>query len=102
MKKQLCWLPTLGSNGAKILHWRRYPSQRWEPYTTLPRHLQKPDINISTRYGNSSKGFATAQYLIKELSDEWEYVPSPVEDDANQQPQTYFPVGESTTTIAHD
>ncbi len=65
---QMCWLPTLGSNGDKILHLRTTPSQPWRPYTACPEYAV-PDYKIA----EGSKGWATYQKLMQA---KWTLVPT--------------------------
>ena len=68
MTGQMCWLPTLGSNGDKVLHLRTAPSQPWQPYTACPEYAV-PDYKIA----EGSKGWATYQKLMKA---KWTLVPT--------------------------
>lgn len=61
MPKQMCWLPTMGANGQKILHLRTEPHQPWRPYTAFPQYAV-PDYPIP----GGSKGWATCQKLRNE------------------------------------
>lgn len=65
---QMSWLPTLGSNGDKILHLRTAPNQPWRPYTTFPEY-SVPDYRIPL----GSKGWATYQKLLRS---KWTLIPS--------------------------
>jgi hypothetical protein len=68
MLGQMCWLPTLGSDGDKILHLRTNPSQPWRPYTAYPQYVV-PDYRIP----GGSKGWATYQKLMRA---NWALIPS--------------------------
>ncbi|UBF24746.1 hypothetical protein K9N68_24200 [Kovacikia minuta CCNUW1] len=68
MLKQMAWLPTLGSNGTKILHLRIAAHETWRPYNTLPQ-FAVPDYPIP----GGSKGWATYQKL---RSEGWTLIPS--------------------------
>jgi hypothetical protein len=68
MLGQMCWLPTIGSNGDKILHLRTNPSQPWRPYTAYPEYAVS-DYNIP----KGSKGWATYQKLMRA---KWSLIPS--------------------------
>jgi hypothetical protein len=68
MLKQMCWLPSLGSNGTKILHLRTNPHETWRTYNTFPEYAV-PDYPIP----GGSKGWATFQKL--KLAG-WHLVPS--------------------------
>lgn len=57
MTGQMCWLPTLGSNGELILHLRAKVNEPWQSYTNRPEAVQDYDIP------NGSKGWATYQKL---------------------------------------
>lgn len=59
MRGQMSWLPTLGSDGDKILHLRSHPNQPWQPYTAFPEYAV-PDYKIP----QGSKGWATYQKLL--------------------------------------
>lgn len=61
MTGYMCWLPTLGSNGTKVLHLRVQPHEPWKPYTACP-HYSVPDHQIP----RGSKGWATYQKLFNE------------------------------------
>jgi hypothetical protein len=65
---QMCWLPTIGSDGVKILHLRINPSQPWQPYTAFPAYAV-PDYRIPL----GSKGWATYQKLLQA---KWTLIPS--------------------------
>ena len=58
MFKQMCWLPTRGSNGQQILHLRTEPLKPWRPYTAFPEYAI-PDYPMPI----GSKGWATYQKL---------------------------------------
>ncbi len=60
MLGQMCWLPALGSNGEKVLHLRRNPSQPWRHYTAFPEYAVS-DYKIP----KGSKGWATYQKLLR-------------------------------------
>lgn len=60
MAGQMCWLPTIGSNGDKVLHLRTHPNQPWRPYTACPEYAV-PDYRVP----QGSKGWATYQKLLK-------------------------------------
>ncbi|MBE9116317.1 hypothetical protein IQ249_10450 [Lusitaniella coriacea LEGE 07157] len=68
MLKQMCWLPTAGTQGTKILHLRTNPIQGWRPYTSFPEYAVRdyPDRD-------GSKGFATFQKLNAQG---WQLIPS--------------------------
>jgi len=68
MLKQMCWLPTLGSNGTKILHLRTAPHEQWRPYNSFPQYCVS-----DYRVPGGSKGWATSQKLMQEG---WTLVPS--------------------------
>ena len=68
MSGQMCWLPSLGSDGDKILHLRTNPSQPWRPYTAHPQYAV-PDYRIP----GGSKGWATYQKLMRS---NWTLIPS--------------------------
>lgn len=68
MLKQMCWLPTKGSQGTKILHLRTDPKRGWQPYNCFPDHAA-PDYPIP----GGSKGYATYQKL---RGQGWELVSS--------------------------
>ena len=68
MTGQMCWLPTLGTNGETILHLRFSPHQPWQPYTACPEYAV-PDYKIA----EGSKGWATYQKLMKA---KWTLVPT--------------------------
>lgn len=68
MAGQMCWLPTLGMDGEKILHLRLSPNQPWQPYTAFSSYFV-PDYNVP----KGSKGWATYQKLLK---CGWTLVPS--------------------------
>lgn len=68
MSGQMCWLPSLGSDGDKILHLRTNPSQPWRPYTACPQYAV-PDYRIL----GGSKGWATYQKLMRS---NWTLIPS--------------------------
>ncbi|HEY9853648.1 MAG TPA: hypothetical protein V6D28_29530 [Leptolyngbyaceae cyanobacterium] len=68
MAGQMCWLPSFGTNGAKILHLQTAPNQPWRPYTAFPQ-IAVPDY----REPGGSKGWATYQKLFKTG---WKLVPS--------------------------
>jgi hypothetical protein len=60
MSGQMCWLPSLGSNGEKSLHLRLEPHQPWQSYKTF-HQFYVPDYPIL----RGSKGWATHQKLLK-------------------------------------
>jgi hypothetical protein len=60
MSGQMCWLPSLGSDGDKILHLRTNPSQPWRPYTACPQYAVS-----DYRIPGGSKGWATYQKLMR-------------------------------------
>lgn len=68
MLGQMTWLPTLGSDGDKILHLRTNPSQPWRPYTAYPEYSVL-DYKLSI----GSKGWATYQKLMQA---KWTLIPS--------------------------
>ena len=68
MLGQMCWLPTFGSDGDKILHLRTNPSQPWRPYTAC-REYAVPDYRIP----KGSKGWATYQKLMRA---NWTLIPT--------------------------
>jgi hypothetical protein len=68
MPGQMCWLPTIGSDGDKILHLRTNPSQPWQPYTACPEYAV-PDYRIA----QGSKGWATYQKLTQA---KWTLIPT--------------------------
>lgn len=68
MVGQMCWLPTVGTNGAKILHLRTASHEHWLPYTRFPQ-FAVPDY----REPGGSKGWATYQKLLKAG---WTLIPS--------------------------
>lgn len=69
---QMCWLPISALGHEKILHLRESPQSPWIPYTRSPHKVA--DYSIPTQYGTPSRGFSTAQKLLK---DGWTYVQSP-------------------------
>lgn len=68
MAGQMCWLPTFGTNGQKILHLKLASNEGWRPYTAFPQYAA-PDY----REPDGSKGWATYQKLTKAG---WKLVPS--------------------------
>lgn len=68
MKKEMCWLPRLGSDETKILHLRTAPHEPWRPYNSFPQY-SVPDYRVP----KGSKGWATFQKLRLEG---WVLVPS--------------------------
>lgn len=68
MAGQMCWLPTIGSNGDKVLHLRTNPNQPWRPYTACPEYAV-PDYRVP----KGSKGWATYQKLLQA---QWALIPS--------------------------
>jgi hypothetical protein len=68
MTGQLCWIPTVGSNGTLALHLRLNPFHPWKPHTAFP-NLCVPDYPVP----RGSKGWATSQRL---LAAGWEIVPT--------------------------
>lgn len=60
MTGQMCWLPTLGTNGETILHLRFSPHQPWQPYTAFSNH-SVPDYKVP----GGSRGWATYQKLMR-------------------------------------
>lgn len=82
---ELCWLPLSDSEDkAKVLHWRTQNTDNWKPYWNHP--LRQPDYGVPFTRTRSSSGFSTAQYL---LNRGWKYVPSQIEDDRDELPQTF-------------
>lgn len=67
--KQIIWKPKLSET--KELFYRESESESWQHYLNHP--LSKPDFKITSTL-SSSKGFATAQVLLKRG---YKYVASP-------------------------
>ncbi len=68
MAGEMCWFSPLGRNEEKILHLRIHSGQPWRPYTACPEYAV-PDYQIP----NGSRGWATAQKLLREG---WKVIPS--------------------------
>ncbi|HEY9609184.1 hypothetical protein [Allocoleopsis sp.] len=68
MSGEMCWLPSFGTDGDKILHLRTNSTQPWQPYTACPR-FAVPDYAIP----RGTKGWATYQKLMKQ---QWTLIPS--------------------------
>ncbi len=58
MSGEMCWLPSFGTDGDKILHLRINAAQPWRPYTACPQ-FAVPDYKVP----RGSKGWATYQKL---------------------------------------
>ncbi|MBD1937331.1 hypothetical protein [Microcoleus sp. FACHB-68] len=58
MLREMCWLPTIGASGEKILHLRTAASDPWRPYKAFPQ-FAVPDYQVP----GGSKGWATYQKL---------------------------------------
>lgn len=79
MVKQMCWMATFATSGAKILHLRLNNHEPWRPYTAFPQYFV-PDHRVP----KGSKGWATFQKLRQEgwvlLSSEEARQSLPLED----------------------
>lgn len=72
MLKQMCWLPTFGTEETKILHLRINLLHGWQPYGIFPQYAV-PDYPIP----GGSRGYATYQKL---LAQGWQLLPSDCKD----------------------
>lgn len=68
MAGQMSWLPTLGTDGEKVLHLRTAPNEPWQPYNTFPQ-FSAPDYPEP----DGSKGWATYQKLSRQG---WKLIPT--------------------------